>query len=111
MCNVVSRTPPVIPVNADRITTYVTITADLLLVEMTETYPGISCEIQHVNILPYLVLPLITNQYLASSLRRNLSVGHQLLSLSSGGFFVKCGAMHFGHTFPIFDFSDATFQA
>lgn len=45
---------PVIPVEVDEIATCVAISAALLPVEMTGTQPGTS-EIQHIDILPYLV--------------------------------------------------------
>ena len=61
--------PPVIPGKVDRTTT---ITADLFLVEITGMEPGISFEVQRVNVLPRLVLPLKLNQCCPSSLCRQI---------------------------------------
>ena len=53
--------PPVTAGTVDRIT----VSVDLLLDPLTGTYPGISCEVQHVYILPCFVLTLALNQLLS----------------------------------------------
>ena len=54
--------PPAVSVEVDRITTHVNISSDPFLAEIMGIQPGISCEIQHVDILPYFVLTLVLNQ-------------------------------------------------
>ena len=51
---------PVIPGNVDGISTRLAVSVNLFLTEMTEKYPGISCE---VHILPHVVLTLVLNQW------------------------------------------------
>ena len=58
----------VIPGKVNRITTCVTVSANLFLVKMTGTWPGISGEVQDVDSLPCCVLPLTLYQWLPSSL-------------------------------------------
>lgn len=48
----------VIPGTLDRISTHVAVRVYLLLIEMTGTKPGISYEVQDVDIFPRFVLPL-----------------------------------------------------
>ena len=46
------------------ISNYISISIDLFLSEMTETWPGKSCEVQHVNVPPCFVLNFLLNQCL-----------------------------------------------
>ena len=56
--------PPVIPGKVDRITSHVTVSNDLFFAEMMGTCPGISCVVQHIDILSRFVFTLALNQYL-----------------------------------------------
>ena len=54
--------PPVTPDAADRITTRHAVSGYLFPANRTGTQPGISCEVQHVIILPCFFLTLGLNQ-------------------------------------------------
>ena len=58
--------PPFIPVEVGRITTRLTVSDDLFLAKLTGTEPGISREVQLVDILLRFILTLIINLCLLS---------------------------------------------
>ena len=71
--------PPVMPDEADRITTHVTVSVDIFLV--SGTWPGNSYEVQHVDILPRFV----PDQCLPFSLHREIFLSLYPRHVSHGG--------------------------
>ena len=58
--------PPVIQGKIGRITTRLPVSIDHFVAELTKTKPGISCEVQHSDILSRFVLILALNRCLPS---------------------------------------------